>query len=182
MIRHHCTTHVWGPSIRFPNFWISTPTQRWSEVPLVAQHSSEFPQVNATNRTVLVCSVTVLCLLEWRHVLLAGQIFQQLRMGDFHEQRVCVKFCFKLGKTFSETFKMLKLAFWENAMSRTQTHEWYECSKEGWTSNEDNEHSGWPSTSKKRIKHPNQKMIHSHHCLIICEVAEEGGFSKTTCH
>jgi len=35
------------------------------------------------------------------------------------------KFCFKLGKMFLETFKMLKQAFGDEAMSRTQTHEWY---------------------------------------------------------
>ena len=62
-------------------------------------------------------------------------------MGDFHEQCVFVKFCFKLGQTLSETFRMLKLAFGEEVMSRTQTHEWYKCFKEGQTSI-DNECSG----------------------------------------
>ena len=46
---------------------------------------------------------------------------------------VCVKFCFNLGKTFSETFEMLKQAFADKATSRTQTHEWYKRFKEGWT-------------------------------------------------
>jgi hypothetical protein len=27
-----------------------------------------------------------------------------------------------------------------------------------------------------------QKVVHSDHCLIVCEVAEEFGISKTTCH
>jgi DNA invertase Pin-like site-specific DNA recombinase len=27
-----------------------------------------------------------------------------------------------------------------------------------------------------------QKVVHSYCCLIICEVAEESGISKTTCH
>jgi hypothetical protein len=44
-------------------------------------------------------------------------------MGDFHEQYVCVKFCFKLGKTFLETFRMLKQAFGIEATIKTQTHE-----------------------------------------------------------
>jgi hypothetical protein len=60
-------------------------------------------------------------------------------MGDFDEQCVCVKFCFQLGKTFSETFRMLKQAFADKATSRTQTHEWYKCLKEGKTSVEDSE-------------------------------------------
>jgi hypothetical protein len=62
-------------------------------------------------------------------------------MGDFHEQHVCVKFCFKLGKTFSETFEMLKQASGDEAMSGTQTREWYKCFKECLTSIEDIERS-----------------------------------------
>jgi hypothetical protein len=61
--------------------------------------------------------------------LLGQHIFQRLRTGDFHEKRV--KFCFKLGKTFLETFEMLKQAFADKAMSSTQTHEWYKHFKEG---------------------------------------------------
>ena len=56
---------------------------------------------------------------------LLGGIFKQLRTGDFHEQRVCVKYCFKLGKVFSETFEMLKQAFGDAAISRTKTRERY---------------------------------------------------------
>jgi hypothetical protein len=51
-------------------------------------------------------------------------------MGDFHGQRVCVKFCFKLGNKFLDTFKILKQAFGGEGMSRTQTHEWYKSFKE----------------------------------------------------
>ena len=65
--------------------------------------------------------------------------FQRLRMGDFHEQHVCVKFCLKLGKTFLETFEVLKQVPGDEAMSGTQTHEWYKHFKECQTSIEDNE-------------------------------------------
>jgi hypothetical protein len=40
---------------------------------------------------------------------------------------------------------MLKQAFEDEAMSRTQTHEWYKPFKEGHTSVEGSERSGWPS-------------------------------------
>jgi hypothetical protein len=36
-------------------------------------------------------------------------------MADLKEQRIC-EFCFKLGKTASETYEMLKTAFGDNAM------------------------------------------------------------------
>jgi hypothetical protein len=54
-------------------------------------------------------------------------------MGDFHEQHVCVKLCSRLGNMFSDTFEILKQAFGVEAMSRTQTHEWYKCFKGGRT-------------------------------------------------
>jgi hypothetical protein len=69
--------------------------------------------------------------------LLAWRIFRRLGMSDVPEQHVCVKFSFKLGKTFSEAFEMLKQAFWDEAISRTQTRELYKRFKEGRTSVED---------------------------------------------
>jgi hypothetical protein len=42
-------------------------------------------------------------------------------MTDLTEQHVCNKFYFKLGKTPTETYKILKLTFKEDAMSGIQT-------------------------------------------------------------
>jgi hypothetical protein len=47
------------------------------------------------------------------------------KMADLKEQRICVKFCFALGRTASETHEMLKTAFGDNAMGTTQTFEWF---------------------------------------------------------
>ena len=41
------------------------------------------------------------------------------KMADFCEQRACIKFCFKLGKTATECYEMLKIAFGEQAMACT---------------------------------------------------------------
>ena len=68
-------------------------------------------------------------------------------MKDLEEQCVCVKFCFKLGKTFTETFQMLKQVYGEDCLSRTQCREWYQRFKSGRTSNEDDPKTGRPSTS-----------------------------------
>ena len=62
-------------------------------------------------------------------------------------ERVCVKFCFKLGKTFTETFQMLQKAYGEDCFSRTQCYEWYQRFKSGRTSIEDDPKSGRPSSS-----------------------------------
>jgi len=67
-------------------------------------------------------------------------------MKDLEEQRVCDKFCFKLGKTFTETFQMLQQAYGEDCLSRTPCHEWYQCFESGRTSIEDDPKSGRPST------------------------------------
>jgi hypothetical protein len=47
-------------------------------------------------------------------------------MADLKERRISVKFCFKFGKTASETHEMLKTAFGDNAMGRIQTSKWFD--------------------------------------------------------
>jgi len=68
-------------------------------------------------------------------------------MKDLEEQRVCVKFCLKLGKPFTETFQMLQQAYGEDYVSRTQCHEWHQRFKSGRTSVEGDPKSGRPSSS-----------------------------------
>jgi len=52
-------------------------------------------------------------------------------MADNKEQRVCVKFCFLLGKSAAATVLMLQEAFKEDASSKTQVYEWYSHFKGG---------------------------------------------------
>jgi hypothetical protein len=52
-------------------------------------------------------------------------------MADFREQRACIKFFFKLGKTATECYEMLKTAFGEQAMSHSQTFQWFSRFNEG---------------------------------------------------
>ena len=65
------------------------------------------------------------------HVSLCVYCISRLRFSDIgsmaevDEQRVCVKFCVRLGKTGSETFEMLKQAFGDSCMSRSRTFEWF---------------------------------------------------------
>jgi hypothetical protein len=69
-------------------------------------------------------------------------------MADLKEQRICVKFCFRLGRTSSETHEMLKTAFGDNSMGRTQTFEWFCRFKHRKASIEDSERSVRPSTGR----------------------------------
>jgi len=74
------------------------------------------------------------------HVSLCVYCISHLRfsdigsMAEFDEQRVCIKFSVRLGKTGSETFEILKQAFGESCMSHSQTFEWFGHFKNGRTS------------------------------------------------
>jgi hypothetical protein len=64
------------------------------------------------------------------------------------KQRVCIKFCVKLGKSSTETLQMLREAFGEHSLSQTAVFEWHSRFKAGRLSVEDDESLGRPSTSK----------------------------------
>jgi hypothetical protein len=57
-------------------------------------------------------------------------------------EKMCIKFCQKLGKTCIETYNMLKMAFKEDSISRTQVFERCRCFREGRTPVEDDKHPG----------------------------------------
>ena len=47
------------------------------------------------------------------------------------EQRINIKFCVKLGKTATETLKMLRDVYGDSSMSRTRVFEWHKRFVEG---------------------------------------------------
>jgi len=55
-------------------------------------------------------------------------------MCESTEQRICIKFCFKIGKIATETYQLLRQAYGEDAMGRTQVFDWFHQFKEGRTS------------------------------------------------
>ena len=58
------------------------------------------------------------------------------------QQRVCIDFCFCLGKTGAETYEILQAPFGESCLSRTKTFEWYSRFKSGHWSFEDKPRPG----------------------------------------
>jgi len=68
-------------------------------------------------------------------------------MAEVDEQRVCIEFCARLGKTGSETSEMLKQAFGDSCMSRSRTFEWFGRFKNGRTSTANDDRSGRPITA-----------------------------------
>ena len=51
-------------------------------------------------------------------------------MCESTEQRICIKFCFKIGKTATETYQLLQQAHGEDAMGRTQVFDRFRRFKE----------------------------------------------------
>ena len=114
--------------------------------------------------------------------LVLSAIFCKL-INDLEEPRVCVKFCFKQGETFTEIFQMLQKAYGEDCLSRTQCHEWYQRFISVKTSIKDDPKSGRSSTSMdddhvERVL----AVIRQNRRLTVCEVAEEVGICKSSCH
>lgn len=75
------------------------------------------------------------------------------------EQRVCIKFCCKLDKSASETYRMIKEAFGEEALSRARIFEWYKRFKKGRDFIGDNHRSGRPLSSHHKIVQVNKVIL-----------------------
>jgi hypothetical protein len=104
-------------------------------------------------------------------------------MKDLEEKHVCVKFCLKLGKTFTETFQMLQQSYGEDCLSRTQCYEWYQRFKSGRTSIEDDPKSerSSSSTGDDHIEKV-RSVMRENRRLTVREVSEELGICKSSCH
>ena len=64
------------------------------------------------------------------------------------EQRVNIKFCYKLKKTAAETHQMLLQAYGEEAVSKKCVYEWFKRFRDGKETVEDEPRSAQPSTSR----------------------------------
>ena len=104
-----------------------------------------------------------------------------IEVADFLEQRACVKFCFKLGKTPTEFYEMLKTAFGEQAMGCPQTFQWFSRCKACRTSTDD-ERSGRPaySSTPEMIERVRQ-IIREDRRRTTYEVSMLLGISHGTC-
>jgi len=77
------------------------------------------------------------------------------------EQRANIKFCFKLGKTFTETYKLMKQVYGNDCLSRSQVHDWFQQFKDGREDVFDQERSGRPRTgrSDKNVEKVRQAIV-----------------------
>jgi len=102
-------------------------------------------------------------------------------MEEKVQQRVCINFCFRLGRTGAETYETLQADFGESCLNRSKTFEWYSPFKNGRRSFEHDPRPGRPSTSHTeetvaRVR----EIIRADQRLTIREVAEDVGIAFST--
>ncbi|GFT92555.1 protein GVQW3 [Trichonephila clavipes] len=103
-------------------------------------------------------------------------------MCENTNQRIGIKFCFKLGKTGTETYEMMKTAFGDEVMSRARVFEWLRRFKEGRQSVNSDPRSGRPSASRNEDKIAQGKaVVRANRCLAAKEIAQECHISVGTC-
>ncbi|KAJ4427673.1 hypothetical protein ANN_25322 [Periplaneta americana] len=99
------------------------------------------------------------------------------------EQRVNIKFCYKLGKTATETHGMLVQVYGEEAVSRKCVYEWFKRFRDGKETIEDEPRSGRPSTSRTpEMIEKVRQMLAQDRRLTLRLIAEELDISKDTVH
>ena len=102
-------------------------------------------------------------------------------MDEIHEQRICLKFCFKIGKTATESYKLLQQAFGDNAIKQTTAFEWFKKFKDGRQSVLDDVRIGRPVVVRQPAKIEKiRDMIYQNRRITIREIVEEMGVSFGT--
>ena len=104
-------------------------------------------------------------------------------MAEVDEQRVCIKFCVRLGKTGSETFEMLKQAFSDSCMSRSRTFEWFGRFKNGRSSTANDDRSGRPSmaTTPSKVEQVRAAVNRDRRRRTIHDLCAEVGIGYGSC-
>ena len=102
-------------------------------------------------------------------------------MTEKQDQRICIKFCFQLGRTSTETIKLMQKAFGNECMSKTRIKDWYNCFKGGRTSVDSDSRSGRPLTTKTLDSIERVRLaIEDDRRLTVRELENDPGIPKTT--
>ncbi|UYV78830.1 hypothetical protein LAZ67_16002927 [Cordylochernes scorpioides] len=96
---------------------------------------------------------------------------------------VRVQFCFKLKKSATETYELIKEAFGDAALSRSRTFQWFSRFQKGREKLNDDQHTGRPRSlrceeNKLKIK----ELIKSNRRISIKDLSLETGLSVGLCH
>ena len=102
-------------------------------------------------------------------------------MTERTDQRICINFCFNLGKSCTQTIEMIKKAFVDESMGITHIKKWYRRFKNGRTSVDIDPRSGRLSltTTPENIERV-RLAIKGDRRLTVRELKNDLGIPKTT--
>ena len=69
------------------------------------------------------------------------------------EQRANIKFCFKIGNTFTETFELVKKVYDDDCLSRAKVHELFTRFRDGREDIKGYKHTDRPKSGIIKIVH-----------------------------
>jgi len=103
-------------------------------------------------------------------------------MDQRKEKRVCIKFCGNLGKSATETLKMIQQGFGDQSCSHTWVFQWHTQFKISRTSVDDDEHTGRTTscTTPETVARI-QELIRQDRRRTIRNIAEEVEVGYGTC-
>jgi len=97
------------------------------------------------------------------------------------EQGLAIKFCFKAGKSATETLQMVNAAYGDQALSRSNVFRWYGRFRDGREDPEDDSRSGRPTECRNdnNVEKISQVLFQNRH-LSLRTLADEVNISKDT--
>jgi len=97
------------------------------------------------------------------------------------EQRLAIKFCFKAGKSATETLQVVNASYGEQALSRSNVFRWYGRFRDGQEDTEDDPRSGQPTEcrNENNVEKISQLLLQNCH-LSLRMLADELNIGKDT--
>jgi hypothetical protein len=89
----------------------------------------------------------------------------------------------KLGKSFSETFQMMKQPYGQGTLARIAEFKWHKSFAQGRDSFKDDEHISRPRTVRTELKIEEfATLVHANRSQMVYEIAAAAGISHGTCN
>jgi len=95
------------------------------------------------------------------------------------EQRLVIKFCFKAGKSATDSLQMVNTAYGDQALSRSNVFRWYGGFRDGREDTEDDPRSGRPTEYRNdnNVEKISQSLLQNRH-LSLRMLADEVNIGK----
>ena len=96
------------------------------------------------------------------------------------EQRLAIKFCFKTGRSATETLRMVNAAYGDQVLSRSNVFRWYGRFRDGREDIEDGPRSGRPTECRNDNNVEISQLLLQNRHLSLRMLADEVNIDKDT--